>query len=103
MSGIFPDWFSPVTTINSSQTVVSATTSKVSLPTRPGRQYLKLTNLGPNTAFVNFKSLDADTDAFRLANGEILESTLGFRIVDTVSVIASTSATAQRLLKIEAY
>lgn len=104
MSGIFPDWFSPITTINHSQTVVSSTDSKVAMVSRPARQYMRLTNLGPNTEFLAFKSTNAvKSQNFRLGSGETFETTLGNRIVDTVSVISSASATGQRLLKMETY
>ena len=99
-----PDWFAPVVTINTSQTVVSSTSSTVTLPKKSGRQYLRLTNLGPYTEFLNFKSKDAvKRENFRLANGETFETTLGNRIVDTISVISSASSTSQRILKMETY
>ena len=106
MSGVFPGWYDTVTTINTSQTVVSSTDSKVALGTRAGRQYLRLTNLGPKAEFLAFKSTNAvKGQNFRLGTGENWESSPAFGnlIADSVSVISSESSTIQRLLKMECY
>ena len=106
MSDIFPDWYNPITTINSTATVVSSTDSKVALNKLGNRRYMRLTNLGPNTEFLAFKSVNAvKAVGLRLASGETWESSipLGNPITDTVSVISSASATNQRLLKVECY